>query len=214
MMKKWKWREIFIIALAIVPFIFVAVVYSQLPAEVPTHWGINGEIDAYGPKWMQFVLSGIGLFVYGLLLVVPKIDPKRANIAKFADKYEWLRLGFQLFFSALIIVTTFVALGWNVDVGMIVKLGVSLLFIFIGNYMGKMKQNYMIGVKTPWTLADEDVWNRTHRVTGYVWVMLGSVMAICAFWNTWFTGIIFIGAVFLMVVIPLVYSYVIFKQKQ
>ncbi|MGL5549619.1 MAG: SdpI family protein, partial [Culicoidibacterales bacterium] len=176
MMKKFNWQEIMTFALAVLPFIGIALVYNALPAEIPTHWGVNGEIDGYGPKWMQFVLAGIGCFLYGLLYVVPLIDPRRANIEKFGKNYQWLRLGFQFFFTAIIVMTTAVALGYAVDVDAIIRIGISLLFIFIGNSFGKMKQNYMIGIKTPWTLADGEVWNRTHRLAGYVWVGLGLVM--------------------------------------
>ncbi|MGL5915597.1 MAG: SdpI family protein [Culicoidibacterales bacterium] len=214
MMKKINWQEIAICALAVLPLVIVAVVYGQLPAEIPTHWGISGEIDAYGPKWMQFVLAGLGIFIYILMYSVPKIDPKRANIEKFGRNYQWLRFGFQLFFVSLIVITTAVALGYAIDVELLIRMGISLLFIFIGNSFGKMKQNYMIGIKTPWTLADPDVWNRTHRLSGYVWVIVGLIMLFTAFLPSMIATTIFISGLIVMVAVPLVYSYIIYRQKQ
>ncbi|MGL5383593.1 MAG: SdpI family protein [Culicoidibacterales bacterium] len=213
MMKKFNWQEIMTFALAVLPFIGIALVYNTLPAEIPTHWGVNGEIDGYGPKWMQFVLAGIGCFLYGLLYVVPLIDPKRANIEKFGKNYQWLRLGFQFFFTAIIVMTTAVALGYAVDVDAIIRIGISLLFIFIGNSFGKMKQNYMIGIKTPWTLADGEVWNRTHRLAGYVWVGLGLVMLATTLLPSVVGSLIFFICLIVMVIVPFVYSYIIYRQK-
>lgn len=213
-MKKWNWQEVIILILAIVPLLFVASVYQQLPLEIPIHWDMNGEIDGYGPRWMQLMFAVIGLGVYGLMFIVPKIDPKSSNIAKFAGKYQWLRFGMQIFFAALIVLTTFVSLGVALDVDVMIRAGVSLLLVFIGNYLGKMKQNYTIGIKTPWTLANTEVWNRTHRMAGHLWVGLGAVMFISAFFPGGVSTAIFVGCLFIMVIIPMVYSYVLYKKIQ
>lgn len=213
-MKKLKWQEMLILILAIAPLIFVVAIYQQLPLEIPVHWNMNGEIDGYGPRWMQLMFATIGLGVYGLMFIVPKIDPKRSNIAKFAGKYQWLRLGIQVFFAALIVLTTFVSLGVALDVDTMIRAGVSLLLVFIGNYLGKMKQNYTIGIKTPWTLANPEVWNRTHRMAGHLWVGLGIIMFISAFFAGGLSIAIFVGCIFMMVIIPMVYSYLIYKKIQ
>lgn len=213
-MKKRILQEVSILIFALVPILIVGVLYPQLPAEIPVHWGMNGEVDGYGPKWMQLLLAVGGLGIYGLLLVVPKIDPKRANIARFASKYELLRLGVQIFFAGMIVITTYVGLGYAIDVALIVRVGISCLFIFIGNYLGKMKQNYMIGIKTPWTLADNEVWERTHRLGGYVWVGFGLVMLASAFATGPVATAVFLISIFAMVIIPFVYSYIIFQQQK
>lgn len=213
-MKKWNWQEVIILILAIAPLLFVASLYGQLPLEIPVHWDMNGEIDGYGPRWMQLMFAVIGLGVYGLMFIVPKIDPKSSNIAKFAGKYQWLRLGMQIFFATLIVLTTFVSLGVALDVDVMIRAGVSLLLVFIGNYLGKMKQNYTIGIKTPWTLANTEVWNRTHRMAGHLWVGLGAVMFISAFFTGGVSTAIFVGCLLLMVIIPMVYSYVLYKKIQ
>ncbi|MGL4624331.1 MAG: SdpI family protein [Culicoidibacterales bacterium] len=211
-MKKMNWQEGIILILAIAPLIFVISLYQQLPLEIPIHWNMNGEIDGYGPRWMQLMFAGIGLGVYGLMFVVPKIDPKGSNIAKFATKYQALRLAMQVFFAALIVLTTFVSLGVALDVDMMIRAGVSLLLVFIGNYLGKMKQNYTIGIKTPWTLANTEVWNRTHRMAGHLWVGLGTIMFVSAFFSGALSSTIFVSCIFIMVIVPMIYSYVLYKK--
>ncbi len=212
-MKKNNWQEMTIFLLAIIPFGFIGFVYNDLPNHIPTHWGIDGNVDAYGPKSMQFVLAGIGLLLYGLMRFIPKIDPKRANIEQFSSTYTLLRLGTQIFFTGLLVVTTLVGLGVELDVDMIVRAGISILFIGIGNYFGKMKPNYMIGIKTPWTLANENVWLKTHRMSGYLWVILGVVMFLTSFSNHIIAVSVFIGCIIFMIVIPFIYSYYLFKRE-
>lgn len=151
------------------------ILYPLLPERVPVHWNWKGEVDGYGTRLQgAFTAPLLALGIYLLMLVTPLIDPRRKNYARFAGAYRLLRWGFVLFMAGIYSVWMAAALGYPVDIGLAVKMGISLLFLAIGNVMGQVRHNYFVGIKTPWTLASEEVWQRTHRLAAKVWV-LGSL---------------------------------------
>lgn len=209
---KSEWYQ-FIIILA--PLAIALYYYPQLPDRLPTHWDIYGNIDGYSGKafavWF-FPLLNLGL--YFLMVLAPKIDPRRENYKRFAGAYRLVRLFLIIFLSGLNLVTLMAGLGYSIKVDLLVKLGVSLLFLIMGNVMGKFQHNYFVGIRTPWTLANEEVWRKTHRFSAKLWVASGIACVILTVLGTIWANYLFFALVVIMCLLPLIMSYLFFRQLQ
>ncbi|MDF9298374.1 MULTISPECIES: SdpI family protein [Geobacillus] len=165
----------YVISLAAIPY---------LPDQVAIHWNAAGEADGFSNKWVGAFLPP--LLMTGLLIfmsALPKFDPKKANYSRFQKSYRIVNAALACFFLLLHIVTLAYNLGFPVDVGLLVPIGVGALLIVLGNYMPKIKPNYFIGIRTPWTLESEAVWNKTHRLGGKVFIAMGMLSMLTAFWR-------------------------------
>lgn len=195
------------------PIMFLAA-YSYLPESVPIHWNAQGQVDNYGSKAMAAFIFFLPLLLALMFQFLPKIDPKKQNYVKFQKYYDI----FAIFFIAFFVVVNGVMLTetlkpGTLSIGLVISIGVSLMLIVLGNMMGKIKHNYFMGIKTPWTLADPDVWNKTHRVGGIMWVVIGILALITSFISTViFSVILLVGALGSTVVLYIL-SYVWFKKR-
>jgi uncharacterized membrane protein len=150
-----------------------------LPNPSPIHWNAAGEVDGYGSPLVAALLTpAIGALLVGLAPLLPRLDPRGRNYTEFRGTYELIMNGLLLFLTALQLVTIAFALGWPVSVPRVIGVGVGLLFALIGNELGRVQPNYFVGVRTPWTLADPEVWRRTHRVGGRVFAGVGVLIAV------------------------------------
>lgn len=149
-----------------------------LPDQIPTHWNFAGRIDSWGPKWSGTAFGALPLGILLLLAVLPAIDPKGKNFEKFAPLYRGMMVGTTLFFCAFSWMGELCAFGVIPDgsglVGALVGGGCGVLFILLGNYMPRIKQNYTFGCRTPWSLADPHNWERTQRMGGITFVVMGA----------------------------------------
>jgi len=215
-MKKNKKTNLIIIAMILITTIYVLIVYNKMPNQIPTHWNYEGEIDGYGSRsnLYIFILTMIGINL--LLLVVKKIDPKSANYEKFDKSFQIFRIFMTAFFMVLVFATIQITLNPNsFDMGLLVPIMVGLLFIVIGNYMPKFKHNYTMGIKTPWTLASESCWDKTHRFAGPIWVVGGLMFIIFPFiLNDKMFIYAFGFLIGIMVLVPTIYSYLVFKNEE
>jgi uncharacterized membrane protein len=194
-------------------FIAGVILYPYLPDQVPGHWNIHGEVDAYYPRWFgAFFAPLLAICLYLLMLFMPIIDPRRENYARFAQTYTFLRWVIVLFTGILWVITILVALGYLINVSLVVKATVAVLLIVIGNFMGQFRHNYFVGIKTPWTLASEEVWNRTHRISARLWVLGGMVCLIMSFFQGTFSAVIYLISILIMVILPIVYSFLLFAK--
>ena len=159
-----------------------ALCLPMMPEEVPIHWNWAGVADGFGPKWSALAT---GLLPLGLLLlfrVLPSIDPKGENFEKFQPIWYGMVLATVLFGCAISWLSELAVFGILQDgsgaTGLLVGGGVGLLFILLGNYMPRIKQNYTFGCRTPWALADEHNWNRTQRMGGFTFIVIGAATLI------------------------------------
>jgi uncharacterized membrane protein len=193
----------------LLPMVAGLVLWNRLPDEVPFHWNAAGEVDGWASKAVAvFVPSAAMLALQWLCMLVTSADPKKQNHPeKVKVLVLWLIPVITVFISALMYVS---ALGVSVRVETLMPILLGLLFVAIGNYMPKCKQNYTIGIKIPWTLASEENWNRTHRLAGWVWVGGGFVMLLSGFLGIFWLTLV---PAIIMVAVPLIYSYILHKKS-
>ena len=199
-----------------VPFAYAAYIYPTLPQTIPTHFNMKGEADGFGERSTVFlgpgILSGVGLFTFFLLSNIKNFDPKKF---KKEDEGMFKKLALFLvgFLSLLGLLITYTATSpkFNITNLLLPLLGIS--FAIMGWYMPKIHQNYFAGFKLPWTLENVDNWNETHKVAGKIWIYGGIVHAIgTLILPSVAAFIVFIASTFIMVIIPTVFSYRMFKR--
>jgi uncharacterized membrane protein len=187
--------------------------YPQLPDKIPTHWNFQGEVDGWsGKAFGVFFFPLLNLILYPLMILLPRIDPRRQNYIYFSRAYAVIRVTLHFFFAIIYVISLLAALGYPLEISFIVKFFVSLLFVVLGNYMGKIKHNYFVGIKTPWTLANEEVWYKTHRLAAPLWVAAGILGMVLSFFQQIWASYIMFGSIIVIVVIPMVFSYLFYRQ--
>ncbi len=208
-MIKKHWKVLLITSVVILlPVLAGAILWNQLPQQMPTHWNAAGEVDGWSSK--PFAVFGLPLILLAaqwLCTLGTGADPKKHNHPK---KIVHLVLWIIPVLSVVLHAVTYaVALGKEVRMEVVMPVLVGLLLAIIGNYLPKCKQNYTIGIKIPWTLNSEENWNRTHRFAGRIWVVGGIAIMLTGF----FGGVwIFLPIVLLMVLAPLIYSYLLHRK--
>ncbi|HYR09473.1 MAG TPA: SdpI family protein [Longimicrobium sp.] len=200
-------------AVAAAMWAFALAVYARLPNRVPSHWNLQGEVDGWMEKPLGPLMQPlIATVMLGLLWLLPRIDPRRANVERFAEDRRLLINLIILFMAVVQVATLGHALGWPVQVDRVIMASVGLLFVGLGNYLPRIRSNWFMGIRTPWTMDNERVWRATHRVGGRTFVGAGLVMALAALLpepaRAWTTG----AAIAVAVAVPLVYSYVAYRR--
>jgi uncharacterized membrane protein len=204
---------LFSIILVVLSFVSSIIAKPYLPDQIPTHWNVAGEVDAYANKdYGVFYLPLMMLAMLVLFYFLPKIDPKKDNYEIFKKEWQIIRTGIIVFFAYLQGVIIYTSINSTTDVRPLMFVGLGALFVLIGNYLSKVRQNYFLGVKLPWTLASEDNWNKTHRFASWTFVLAGLtflIEAVFPFYSELVVGL----AIFSAIALPISYSYWIFKKK-
>ena len=211
MMKANKKTLIITSIVTILPVLIGIICWNRLPEVMATHFGFNNEANGFSSK--AFAVFGLPLILLAVLWVgafVTAHDPKRQNISpKMFSLMLWIAPAISLVAAATVYP---VNLGYELDIAFFSVLLVGLMFIIIGNYLPKARQNYTIGIKIPWTLANEENWNRTHRLAGYLWMICGILMILISLTRfvpaEWLVGIFLI-----MVLVPCIYSFWLHAEK-
>jgi len=198
--------------LFIVTAIVVAVfLYPSLPEMIPTHWNAQGEVDGYMKKpGGVLIMPAMAAFTYVIMKLIPVISPKGFRTDKFSDVIGVLQVTLVGFMSIVAILVLLEARGLNVRINEMIVAGVGLLFVIIGNYLSKVRKNFFIGIRTPWTLASDEVWNRTHRIGGKLFMLsgviiwVGAILRLPLAWT--------VGVAVSLVLIPVVYSYFLYRR--
>jgi uncharacterized membrane protein len=207
-----KWIPVALIAAALIASLAV---YGALPDRIATHWGMSGEPDSYSNRFVgAFLMPGVMLALWGLLLWLAVRDPRAENIGKFRGSYDLTVVGLLAFLLLLHVTLLGNALGWPVSVPRVVPLGVGLLFLLIGNVMPRARPNFTFGIRTPWTLSDEVVWTQVHRVGGYLFCAEGLVFIASAFLAPRVAFPVAIGSLLLVSLGTVVYSYVLWARRR
>lgn len=210
MIKKNLSKLIITSLVILIPILIGIVLWDKLPDQVPIHWGINGAVDGYANKMQAvFLMPLILVAFHWICVLVTSLDPKKQNINdKMLTLVLWIIPVISLLCNSMVYAT---ALGHKVSVEIIMPLFMGALFVIIGNYMPKCKQSYTLGIKLPWTLNDEENWNKTHRLAGFLWVIGGVIIMATAFLGAfWLFFVVLIPMVF----VPFVYSYLLYKKSK
>ena len=192
----------------LLPILAGVILWNQLPEQIPNHWNLSGEIDGWCSK--PFAVFGMPLIMLAfqwLCALGTGADPKKAN---HPEKMVHLVLWIIPVINVLLSVLTYaVALGEELRVEVIMPVFIGLVFTIVGNYLPKCKQNYTIGIKIPWTLNSEENWNKTHRFAGWLWTACGLVIMLTGFFGGFW---IFFMVVPVMVLVPMLYSYLLHRK--
>ena len=211
---KIDWRyELPQLAVLAAMFVAAAVCWPLVPERLPVHWNLAGEVDRYGGKFEGLlVVPLISLGLYGLFLVLPMIDPGRANYAGFWRTYTVIRCLCLGFMAAIFAATLTASLGVPLSMGRVISSALGVLFLVLGNYMGKIRPNWFVGVRTPWTLSSKVAWTKTHRLAGWLFMLAGAMFVLQACWNARWLVIVQIiyGAIALVSLV--VYSYWLWRS--
>lgn len=202
-----------ILILIVLGFAMGIYFYPSLPNRVPIHWNAQGQVNGYGSKLFgTFGIPVIILALYIMFVALPFIDPKRKNYRAFESTYQFLKYLLVVFFLGMQLITLLIASGRVMNQPVLIQVMVSLLFILLGNVMGRFKHNYFVGIRTPWTLANEEVWRKTHRLAAPLWVFGGILNILLALAGITFNGRSFILILAIIALVPIGYSYLVYHR--
>ena len=213
---KWnKWNVALLWALALVPLVLVGAFYGRLPDQVPLHWGFDGEINGYGGKGELFLLAALGPGMALLFQILPRLDPKRRSYERFQKYYVATALVIEAFMAVMMgVMLAEILRPGTLSIGRVISALVGLLFLFVGNLMGKVKPNFFMGIRNPWTLSDPDVWNRAHRLGGGLFFLTGLVTVVSAILLPEpVTFAVLMAGTLLTALIPTVMSYLWYRRR-
>jgi len=190
--------------------------WPQLPEKVVTHWGANGQPNGWSsPTFAAFLIPGVMALMTLIFAALPNIDPLKKNYEFHGSVYFLLVnviIGFVGIIQAIVLGS---ALGWPFDMRTALPLLLGALFVFMGNLLPRIRPNWFMGIRTPWTLSSERVWRKTHRVGGYAFTVAGLVFIATAFIPMGNSGTaVMLAVIFPMVLWPVVYSYVEWRREK
>lgn len=207
-------KHVFPLGITLLTLVAWLIALPHLPATMPIHWGANGEADGFATKINAMILTvGIMVLIYFIIAFVPRIDPRKENYKYFSKTYNILLNAVLLLFFFVNMSTILQGLGYNVPMSYIAPIMAGLVFIIIGNYLQRVRSNYFMGIRTPWTLSNENVWKKTHRLSGKLFFIGGLLILISAFLPNGYKSVIMWGSIVLCVAIPYLYSYVAYKKE-
>ena len=190
--------------------------WAQIPpgAEIPIHWGIDGRPDNFAPKELALLALPAGaLVLLAVALALPSVEPRRGNLVRSATAYRAIWIGVFALLLGVHAVSVLAATGADLPIATIATGAAGILLVIVGNFLGKIRSNFFVGIRTPWTLTSERAWSRTHRLGGRLFVVLGAALLVTAIVGAG-SGILvaILGAGLFGIVITLfVYSYLVWR---
>jgi uncharacterized membrane protein len=194
-------------------FAAAAIAWPHAPDRIPVHWNINGEVDRYGGRFEGLLLMPlVALGMYVLMLVLPRIDPGRANYARFRGAYNAIRITLLVLFAVFDVgIQVWVWTG-HADIALIAPLAMGIVSIVLGAVLGKIRPNWFVGIRTPWTLSSKVSWVRTHRAGGWLFIVVGLATIATTFISPRLAFWVLIGGLLGGTVALFIYSYVLWRQ--
>jgi uncharacterized membrane protein len=187
--------------------------YPQLPAHVPVHWNAHGQINGYASPIRAVATPMIMIAIVALLTVaLPAISPRGFEITPFVSVFVVVMLAAQAFILAVALGILLNATGHTIGKLVIRMMPLGVLLMILGNYMGKLRKNFFAGIRTPWTLASDEVWERTHRVAGWLFMLAGLIVVVVSLVGA--PIMISVAVVLVAWVIPAAYSYFIYRRVE
>lgn len=190
--------------------------WGQIPsgAQVPIHWGVDGQPDGYASK--EFALLFTPVVTAGLaalLYLLPRFEPRAQNLARSGPAYVQVTVAILVLMVGVQLLVVLAAVGSPVDTTRLLSVATGILFVVIGNVLGKVRSNFMFGVRTPWTLSSDLAWNKTHRLVGRLFVLLGlATIAVGLVGSPAAFLVVLLGGIGLVVVVAFVYSYRVWRS--
>jgi uncharacterized membrane protein len=199
----------------VIAAMFAIAVWSwpRLPDQIPIHWNIHGEVDGYGGKFVGLLL--LPLVVLGLYFafrLMYLVDPGKQNYASFATALAAIRMTITFVLAVIYCAVVLATFGQTVNMNTIVLFAVGAMLIILGNFMGKIRPNWFIGVRTPWTLSSKLSWDKTHRLAGWLLILMGLFLAAAGAIQTSWMFILMVTMNVLCVAWMVVYSYLVYRQ--
>ncbi len=214
-MKKILKSEIFswlIIAITAVASIYF---YRHFPEKIITHWNYAGVPDGWSSRaFGAFFAPALLLAIYLLFLWLPSFDPRKERYAEFSKVYLIFRNTIVFFMAVIYFISSLNNLGYIFDVSIFVSSAVGLLFVILGNYFGKIKPNWFVGIRTPWTLSSETVWQKTHRFGGKVFIAGGFIMIFTGFAPIAWRLPLFVIDIIILSLGTMAYSYFVYRKEK
>jgi len=204
------WLSVLLIILAILLALYL---YPTLPEKIPSHWNAAGEIDGYMDKGMALLfIPALMTGIVVLMVLLPRIDPKKRNYASFQGAYDGFIVLLTIFLFCLFLITLLAATGMDVPMNAVMSILFSVVFGGVGILLGKVEPNWFVGIKTPWTLEDEEVWRATHRLGARVFLLCG---VLCL------GGVVLPDFAYIFILVPviigtcglIVYSYLLYRRR-
>lgn len=210
-----KKATIFVWTIGLLCLLAAICIYPSLPDMIPIHWDLQGNVNGYGDPLSIFLFPILSLGIDIGMVVTRKIDPKREQYARFHGVYQGFRILLSVFMAAVFAITILQILYPDTSyLSIVVPIATGILLLYIGNEMPKIRPNYFFGIKTPWTLANEDVWRKTHRISGRIWV-IGAILCMLTgcLPDAWILPAM-LGILLIMVLYPILYSYLLFHKQE
>lgn len=211
MKNKFKLRKDSIISIILafsIVVIFNLLFYDKMPAELPTHWNFQGKVDKYSSRFDAMVFTPVFLAIMNIFLCfMVDNDPRNKKQNNFVMTIS--KLAMPLIMLVAYSITVMAGLGREIRVSVVIPLFLGILIIAIGNYMPKIKRNYTMGIKLPWTLNSDENWRRTHRLGGLCFIIVGFSLILSVFLKS---EIVFLVPLFLGAIIPAIYSYYLYTK--
>lgn len=206
-------KELPLMAIALLPFLYLMTIWKNLPEQIPTHWNVDLQVDAWGNKnSIWFMLFILPVFSYILMTIVPNIDPKK-KIDLMGRKFYQLKFILVGSMSVMAIIILYTIKNQSISSICLLFVPIGVLIILLGNYFKTIQPNYFIGIKTPWTLENEEVWKSTHTLAGKMWVIGGLLILISSFiFDKNLARYVFFSIITFITIIPIAYSYI--KSKE
>ncbi len=208
-------RKYFIVgfALVVICLLATAILYPHMPSRIPTHWNGHGQVDGYGAKWTLLVVDpGIMLGLLGLFAILPWLSPRHFEVETFRSTYLYIMIVILAYLAFIHTLMLWATVSGKTHIDRAIMGGVCLLIILLGNVMGKVRRNFYIGIRTPWAIADERVWNATHRLGAKTMVLGGLIGLILALAGAGPWGCIV--PVMAGAFVPAIYSLIYYKQLE
>lgn len=207
-----KWYPVAVVTAAIAASLAA---FARLPERVPVHWDAAGNVDRYGSRLEGTLMLPAAILLLAILIpVLPRIDPRRANYEKFRPTYHLVMNATLTMMLAIHLAALGSALGFDVPLERLVPVGVGILFLVLGNALPRARPNWMFGIRTPWTLSNDRVWERTHRVGGYLMFAAGLAVLLSALLPAGRAAtLVLVASVVVVTLGSVVYSYVAWRQE-